>query len=80
MNRVFAARFKSSLTSCAQVYNKLGDRADSDGVELSITYLEIYQNAAYDLLNASSGANARLPKISVVDERPGTSSGEKNCK
>ena len=56
------------------MYNTLGERTDSDNVELSITYLEIYQNAAFDLLNAASGASARLPKISVI-ERPATSSG-----
>ena len=28
-----------------------------------ISYIEIYNDVAYDLLNASSGASARLPKV-----------------
>lgn len=36
---------------------------DASKIQLSINYLEIYNDNAYDLLNASSGANARLPKV-----------------
>ncbi len=32
-----------------------------------MTYLEIYNDTAYDLLNAASGVNARLPKVSIQD-------------
>lgn len=40
-------------------------------IECRVTYLEIYQNVAYDLLNASSGVNARLPKISIIETKRG---------
>lgn len=47
------------------LYAQLEDRPDL--ISIHITYLEIYNDTAYDLLNASSGANARLPKVSVQD-------------
>lgn len=30
---------------------------------IEVSYIEIYNDAAYDLLNAVSGTNARLPKV-----------------
>ena len=33
----------------------------------AVTYLEIYNDTAFDLLNAASGGNARLPKVTVAD-------------
>ena len=30
---------------------------------VEVTYLEIYNDVAYDLLSAASGGNARLPKV-----------------
>ena len=35
-------------------------------ITLDVTYLEIYNDVAYDLLNASSGVNARLPKVRLA--------------
>jgi kinesin family member 6/9 len=48
------------------IYARLAERPEP--VSIQITYLEIYNDTAYDLLNASSGANARLPKVSVQDQ------------
>ena len=44
------------------VYDRL---ASFEGykITMDVTYLEIYNDVAYDLLNASSGVNARLPKV-----------------
>lgn len=39
---------------------------DASKIQLNINYLEIYNDNAYDLLNASSGANARLPKVAAA--------------
>jgi kinesin family protein 6/9 len=52
-----------------QVYTQMAETFADATVELRVTYLEIYQNAAYDLLNAASGVNARLPKVSVIESR-----------
>eukprot|EP00049_Salpingoeca_infusionum_P010015 m.169896 g.169896 ORF g.169896 m.169896 type:complete len:760 (-) comp14513_c1_seq3:2610-4889(-) len=48
------------------IYSALKEQ-EAEAVTVAVTYLEIYNDTAYDLLNASSGANARLPKVSVSD-------------
>ena len=46
------------LPRCLEyVYSKLEETRPMDSVELKVTYLEIYQNIAYDLLNAASYIN-----------------------
>lgn len=55
----------------AHIYGRLAEKQSTE-TEIKVTYLEIYNDTAYDLLNAASGANARLPKVSVT-ERAGSS-------
>jgi len=48
------------------VFDQLSERKAED-IRIEVTYLEIYNDSAYDLLNAASGGNARLPKVTVQD-------------
>ena len=51
--------------SLSYIYAKLAQNREK--TTIMVTYLEIYNDVAYDLLSAASGANARLPKVSVSD-------------
>ncbi|EGD77619.1 hypothetical protein PTSG_08714 [Salpingoeca rosetta] len=50
----------------AYIYQHLRDQS-AEEPQVEVTYLEIYNDTAYDLLNSASGANARLPKVAVSD-------------
>eukprot|EP00730_Choanoeca_flexa_P002951 TRINITY_DN11240_c0_g1_i1.p1 TRINITY_DN11240_c0_g1~~TRINITY_DN11240_c0_g1_i1.p1 ORF type:complete len:887 (+),score=161.57 TRINITY_DN11240_c0_g1_i1:54-2714(+) len=50
----------------AYIFEALKDKPAAKA-SVTVTYLEIYNNTAYDLLNAASGSSARLPKVSVQD-------------
>ncbi|EDQ90025.1 uncharacterized protein MONBRDRAFT_16905, partial [Monosiga brevicollis MX1] len=53
------------------VFSQLSDLKATNASVL-ITYLEIYNDTAYDLLNVASGSSARLPKVSVQDRGTST--------
>ena len=54
------------MLPCRYVFDQLSERKAED-IRIEVTYLEIYNDSAYDLLNAASGGNARLPKVTVQD-------------
>jgi kinesin family protein 6/9 len=54
----------------SEVYRLIKGREENENIALTISYMEIYQDQAYDLLNASNRGttiNTTLPKVTMLE-------------